>query len=376
MTAVAPTEIISLPTGGGAVRSIAESFSPNLHTGTGNLQVSIALPPGRGLRPDLNLEYSTGSGNGAFGLGWRLRLQTISRRTARGVPRYDGDDVFTLSALEDLVPVASSGLTTRYRPRVEGTFARIERHGAIGTEWWEVATKDGLVSRYGARSGGGAVTPDDEALVRDPLDTTRVFAWSLTETVDPFGNRVEYGYTLDAPADAEAHAAALAAGHCFNRRLPLLVQYADVADGAGVRFVVSVHFEYEDRPDPFSDYRAGFELRTTRRCKRIVVATHADAATAQGVRAYEFVYQDEIDELDVPANGASLLSKILVGSFADGVVPEQPASEPASAAAGVLVRPVRSAASTLPSRRRPRPAARSPRFTGARARGCDRGRPP
>ena len=212
---------------------------------------------------------------------------------------------------------------------MEGTFARIERHGAIGTEWWEVATKDGLVSRYGARSGGGAVTPDDEALVRDPLDTTRVFAWSLTETVDPFGNRVEYGYTLDAPADAEAHAAALAAGHCFNRRLPLLVQYADVADGAGVRFVVSVHFEYEDRPDPFSDYRAGFELRTTRRCKRIVVATHADAATAQGVRAYEFVYQDEIDELDVPANGASLLSKILVGSFADGVVPEQPASEPA-----------------------------------------------
>ena len=34
--------------GGGALQGIGEKFSPDLHTGTGNLTVPLALPPGRG----------------------------------------------------------------------------------------------------------------------------------------------------------------------------------------------------------------------------------------------------------------------------------------------------------------------------------------
>jgi len=62
--------VISLPKGGGAVAGMGESFSPDLFTGTGNFSVPIAVPPGRnGLQPSLTLGYSTGSGNGPFGLG-------------------------------------------------------------------------------------------------------------------------------------------------------------------------------------------------------------------------------------------------------------------------------------------------------------------
>src|SRR5215213_5335321 len=116
-TASAPA--ISAPKGGGALQGIGEKFSPDLHTGTGNFTVPIALPPGRnGFQPQLNLVYSTGNGNGPFGLGWGLSVPGVSRQTSKGVPLYDDSkDTFILSGAEDLVPVpdAPPG-ATRYRP--------------------------------------------------------------------------------------------------------------------------------------------------------------------------------------------------------------------------------------------------------------------
>src|SRR5205085_9070741 len=107
-------QVISLPKGGGALHGIGEKFSPDLFTGTGNFTVPISLPPGRnGFQPQLNLGYSTGSGNGLFGLGWGLGVPGVSRTTAKGIPRYrdyDQDlsnwDAFLLSGAEDLEPVA------------------------------------------------------------------------------------------------------------------------------------------------------------------------------------------------------------------------------------------------------------------------------
>src|SRR4051795_11455018 len=81
--------VISLPQGGGAVSGLGEKFSPDLFTGTGNFSVPIALPRGRnGVQPQLALTYSTGTGNGPFGLGWALSLPGVARKTSRGVPRY------------------------------------------------------------------------------------------------------------------------------------------------------------------------------------------------------------------------------------------------------------------------------------------------
>ena len=83
--------VISLPSGGGAVNGLGEKFSPDLFTGTGNFSVPITVPPGRlGLQPGLALLYSTGNGNGPFGLGWALSLPGVSRKTSHGLPRYGG----------------------------------------------------------------------------------------------------------------------------------------------------------------------------------------------------------------------------------------------------------------------------------------------
>src|ERR1043166_2314120 len=99
---------VSLPKGGGAIRGRGEKFAANPVTGTGSMSVPIATSPGRsGFGPQLSLSYDSGAGNGPFGFGWSLSLPSVTRKTDKGLPRYQdagGSDVFILSGAEDLVP--------------------------------------------------------------------------------------------------------------------------------------------------------------------------------------------------------------------------------------------------------------------------------
>jgi hypothetical protein len=47
MSNTGPSDIIAVPKGDGALQGIAEKFSPDLHTGSGNFTIPIALPRGR-----------------------------------------------------------------------------------------------------------------------------------------------------------------------------------------------------------------------------------------------------------------------------------------------------------------------------------------
>lgn len=143
MHANAPPSI-TLPKGGGAIRGIGEKFAANPVTGTGSMSVPIATSPGRSsFGPQLSLSYDSGAANGPFGFDWNLSLPAITRKTDKGLPRYwdaEESDVFILSGSEDLVPVlapdgkrfedttsAPGYAIHRYRPCIEGLFARIER---------------------------------------------------------------------------------------------------------------------------------------------------------------------------------------------------------------------------------------------------------
>src|SRR5262245_33337798 len=104
-TSPAAQSAISLPKGGGAIRGIGETFRPNLFNGTGNYSIPLAISPGRnGFGPTFSLQYSSGNGNGPFGLGWQLSIPRITRKTEKGLPQYDDTDVFVMSGAEDLVP--------------------------------------------------------------------------------------------------------------------------------------------------------------------------------------------------------------------------------------------------------------------------------
>jgi hypothetical protein len=129
---------------------MGEKFQANAASGTGSLTVPISTTPGRdGFGPNVSLHYDTGNGNGPFGLGWRLSVPSITRKTAMGLPRYrdaEESDVFMLNGAEDLVPIFQrtgqgdvvfdhntgepiihqeyrGGFgVRRYAPRVEGSF--------------------------------------------------------------------------------------------------------------------------------------------------------------------------------------------------------------------------------------------------------------
>jgi RHS repeat-associated protein len=300
------SDVISLPQGGGALNGIGEKFAPDLQTGTGNHTLTIDLPSGRnGLQPKVNLLYSTGNGNGPFGLGWSLNIPGVTRRT-KGVPRYEGQDIFILSGAEDLVPITGGPPgAQRYRPRTESLFARIDRHRESAGDYWNVWTRDGLVSVYGTpRPANADASWRDPAAVANPDRRDHIFAWKLSRTTDTFGNRIDYVYERDSIQNDGPHR--------WDQLYLSQIRYVDYGDPAQPQFLVTINFTYEQRPDPFSDYRPGFEIRTARRCTRIDISTHSGIDLL--VRTYHLAYLDQAseDSEQLPLNNVSLLREVRV----------------------------------------------------------------
>lgn len=186
---------LTLQKGGGAVRGIGEKFSAHPVTGTGSLGVPIATSAGRsGFGLQLGLSYDSGTGNGPFGAGWSLSLPSITRKTDKGLPQYRGaeeSDVFILSGAEDLVPAFK-----RYRPRIEGLFAQIERWTRLsnGDTHWRSISKDNVLTVYGRSF---------ESRIADPANPKRVFSWLICQSYDDKGNAIVYEYVAENDANVD-----------------------------------------------------------------------------------------------------------------------------------------------------------------------------
>ncbi|RYZ01717.1 MAG: toxin, partial [Myxococcales bacterium] len=320
---------VSLPKGGGAVRGIGEKFTVNTATGTASLAIPLPASPGRGGQgPDVSLSYSSGAGNGPFGIGFQLSVPTISRKTDKGVPRYVDDaesDTFVLSGAEDLVPLlddqgqhvfVSRGAhrAYRYRPRIEGLFARIERwvHSTSRDAHWRVTTKDDVTHVYGTSSATRIYDPDQEA---------HVFTWLLERTTDDKGNVTAYEYKAEDGRGVDPARLSERSRFDYSAATPVFTQtaqkylkrvfYGNAAPEVAADFLFELVFDYGEhspptptsvpspqgsldwsvREDPFSSYRTGFELRTYRLCRGVLMFHRLDAARAPLlVRSTELTY--------------------------------------------------------------------------------------
>jgi RHS repeat-associated protein len=314
---------VTLPKGGGALQGSGEKFAANPVTGAGTVSIPIALTPGRdGVGPSLTLVYDSSNGNGPFGLGWRLSSPSITRKTSRGLPRYVDDqesDIFLLSDVEDLVPLLSADgsryedtthlqgyVTHRYLPRTEGSFARIERCSSLSDPedvHWRVITPDNVLSLYGSTS---------ESRIFDPEDRTRIFSWLLAEVRDCKGNAMLHHYMAEdgkgcdltqahqrnrgAANDRRRTANRYLTSIKYGNRHPLLDQngnrphFLSQQQLATVEWLFEAVLDYREqntdspppadsdewfyRSDCFSNYQAGFEIRTCRLCSRILMYHH------------------------------------------------------------------------------------------------------
>jgi RHS repeat-associated protein len=340
---LSPAQAISLPKGGGAIRGIGEKFGANPVTGTGSMSVPIAASPGRSrFGPQLSLGYDSGAGNGPFGFGWSLGLPQISRKTDKGLPRYDDaaeSDVFLLSGAEDLVPVPRQdrrreGFTVRrYRPRIEGLFALIERwtRDADGDVHWRSISRDNILTLYGK---------DAASRIADPADPLRVFSWLMCESRDDKGNAVLYDYKaedgagIDTARACERNRGGRNDARRAANRYPRRIRYGNrvpLLDGAGKRprvlgaaqlgnagWMFELVFDYGEhgaaapapddagmwicRGDAFSSWRPGFEVRTSRLCQRVLLFHHfpeeADVGAGCLVRSTDFGYSHQRDPAD------------------------------------------------------------------------------
>ena len=174
--------------------------------GTADLTYPINVPVGRGgLRPDLKLKYSSGSGNGMVGVGWNLPIPCISVETRWGVPLYSQQletETYLLNG-EHLVTEYDSMPTfarpyenrnntgyKRFYSRVEGAFDSIIRHGTTPQNyWWEVVDREGTHWCYGHYD---TVLYNSVSTLVDY--SGNIAKWMLSEVRDRNGNTMFYYY--------------------------------------------------------------------------------------------------------------------------------------------------------------------------------------
>lgn len=338
---------ISLPKGGGAIKSIDEKFSVNTANGTLAFSVPLPVTPGRGgFQPALSLGYNSGTGNSIFGIGWALQYPAIQRRTDKQLPRYNDaqeSDVFMFTGQEDLVPYLKATGNTwtpeektagdfhikRYRPRIDADSARIEKiiHQPTGSCYWKVTTKDNVVTFFGLSPSHRLTDPDDAA---------RIFKWLPEISFDDKGNCILFTYKTEnsdnvPPSLYEKNRlngrAAFTNNYLKTVRYGNLTPYyadaeqpyAPVIPLPEEVFLFQLLFDYGEhttnepaesqpwnaRADAFSDYRAGFEIRTHRLCKRVMLFHHFtnrefglaenDTRVPYLVRSLDLLYQTADD---------------------------------------------------------------------------------
>lgn len=354
---------VTLPKAGGAIRNIDEKFQVNRNSGTCALTIPISVSKARteAATPSLSLSYNSGSGNGAFGLGWGISVPTITRKTDRGIPRYsqhdenDGeDDVFVFSSSEDLVPRMTKGsasdntlvidemvrddyLVRYYLPRIEGSFFRIERCTNLQVSndvHWRVITAANHTHIFGR---------DDASRISD--GEGRIFSWLLSGSYDSYGNAIEYSYKPEDSVSMPLLASEANRSRSANRYVKTIKYGNRIPNRDGNWSVVDTQlpvdtwmfeivFDYGEhtavpdntaavgnwacRQDPFSTYRAGFEIRTYRLCRRILMLHHFPEQLGQStvlVGSTTFEYE-ETPVASLLTNVSGLRCSLEHGSYA------------------------------------------------------------
>lgn len=334
---------VNLPKGGGAIKGIEEKFHVNSITGTSSLSIPLPLSPSRnGSTPPIELAYNSANGNSPFGIGWGLNVPSIKRKTDKGIPRYNDkeqSDTFILSSQEDLVPLlvlqganwvpftqprtvnGNIYTVSRYRPRIDGKFSRIERWEQQGTTnvFWKTITQGNVQAFYGM---------DEFSRIQDPANPNKIFEWLLSYTYDDTGNIAIFNYKKEDFVNIPEETFEKNRRHNSTQRYLKKIFYGNktpyyLGDAlpANTDFLFQLVFDYGEhssnenipatiteeaawpcRKDPFSNYRQGFEVRTYRRCKRVMMFHCFSEDLPQNpclTKSLDLVYKEEL-ELTTP----------------------------------------------------------------------------
>lgn len=301
----------ALPKGGGAIQSIGKGWGAVGSSGAASCSLALPISAGRGYAPSLSLNYNSASGNGLFGLGWAVNVPRIARRTTLGAPAYADDDFIVGPGGDAWMPerdeqgsIVSTTIgtyggveldfiyqVTRYFPRAEGAFDRIEFWSSFSEPgFWLIHGADGSLSVYGKRINARTAHPDDPYKVAE---------WRLEETLNLRGEHVLYEYKREqhanfdkkSPRDykAQRYLCRVRYGNfaAHDRlylwdedRLETLKWHFDLVFDYGQRSTSltekPTYDEIPDQPwpvrsDPHSSFSCGFELGNLRLCHQVLM---------------------------------------------------------------------------------------------------------
>jgi Salmonella virulence plasmid 65kDa B protein len=275
---------VSLPKCRGATQGIGEKFAANPVTSTGSLTIPLPLGPGRsGFTPALSLGYDSGVDNGPYGFGCSAGYPATTRRS-----RPETAAVSRQSGIRRLCPLSYEEQrgryrVTRYRPRIEGLFASIERWANLtdlADTFWRSISRDNGTTFSGKTAANRIAEPDP----------VRIFTRLLCESFDDKGQcrrlRIPDGGRPQCRREL-GHRVQPHRGKPVGHSLPQAGQYANrtsrlaAPDLTAMELAVRVDKWNGDprrgaagtvpnrgwpvRPDPFPTSRAGFEVRNYRR---------------------------------------------------------------------------------------------------------------
>ena len=297
------------PTTATAPQGAAKGWAPVGADGAACFEIALPISAGRGYAPSLALTYRSDAGNSAFGFGWTVAVAAVTRCSRRGVPTYTEADTLLgpdaqawmpecnadgtpLRAQRDTfnqVPLGTTYTVTRHFPRVESDFSRIEHWCSAldGAGFWWVQASDGSQHLYGK-------TPI--ARIADPEQPHHVAQWLLEESLNAHGEHIGYRYQAETdsrtfPHDSRAQrylhsvyygnatareqeAPYLLKSDDFTRHawhFHLLFDYGQRTDAFDQRPSYAPLHAWTPRADPFSRYAYGFEQRTLRLCRQVMM---------------------------------------------------------------------------------------------------------
>ena len=321
------SQVLSLPSGGASIKGMNEEFATDLHSGTSKFSIPIKIPKGRnGIQPNLSLKYSSKNSNGEFGMGWNISIPKITRKTTKGIPTYDekfeGDflsifhnDIFVLGNSDELINCGKN----IFKSRIETNFSKIKIHKKSNSDYfWTIQKKNGDKLTFGE---------DTSNRIFDKKNPKKIFSWLLNSIEDTHGNKVLYHYKSDNDNDLKKLNSEK--NHIYNNVYLDYIEYVEFHDSKIEKnqFLWRVEFDHGEydsegnkiknmdiREDRFSNYRSGFEIRTTRKCNRILLKRKI----SDSQNLFSLVKSFNFDYVQNPDSKISLIHKVQTYWFKNG----------------------------------------------------------
>lgn len=309
----------NLPKGGGAVTGLTGNMGAVGPDGAATFNLPLPISQGRGYAPSLGLTYQNQAGNGAFGFGWSVGTMSIRRRTSKGVPSYTQQDEFVGPDGEVIVPIinkkgeietaqrntllgiklAHQYQVTTYRSRIEKSFSRFEcwslneanTSANIPKQFWVMLSANGEVHLFGYET---------TAQIVDSQNSAHIAQWNLNASVSAMGEQIEYHYRAEDEqgcdkqeiqshknANTQRYLEKVYYGNPVGERalsctkidntLPKNALFTLVFDYGERSSALASYPQWQSnsswtlRQDCFSLFHYGFEVRTRRLCRQVLM---------------------------------------------------------------------------------------------------------